>query len=291
MAHSRIIMTTLAVVAIWGATPALAESGTRWERNNIISRHKAFVVIKPDKGACYVKQSNAGDPNKMELTFDGTAPIIFSPSERGIAGNVRYWVDNGPKRTVPASKIRELNTVVLAADAVGRMKAGRTLYVHVTPAGKSPRTQKFSLMGFTAATRVLAGPKCHLDESAPFPPNLEVKLARISGGGVVVSGSTLLPDGMALRVSLQTDINGYYAQETVQVHSGSYESAAFTDRGRALPPGRYTVSISSPLMYLHPLHVQRELGASGSDIPKDIRQKSSYDDSYTVSYSVSRHLD
>lgn len=290
MAHSRIIMTTLAIVAILGTTTVLAESDTSWERNNIISQHKAFMVIKPDKGTCYVKQSNAGDPHKMELIFDGTVPIISSPFDYGIAGNVQYWVDNGPKRTVPTSKIRGRNTAMLAADAVGWMKAGRTLYIHVTPVGNPPRTQKLSLMGFTAAARALADPKCHTNESAPPPSNLEVKLTRTSGGGVVVSGSTRLPDGMALRVSLQTDINGYYAQDTVQVHSGSYESAAFTDRGNALPSGLYTVSISSPLMYLQPLHVQRELGASGNEIPKDIRQKSSYDDSYTVSYSVSRRL-
>lgn len=284
-------MATLAVVAVSGVTKALAESGTSRERNHVINQHKAFKVVKqPGKGLCYAK-SAGDDTGKLELSFDGTFPVIVALFDRGIEGDMQYWVDNGPKHTVPASKTKGANTFVLAADVVGPMKAGRALYVHITPVGSSPRTQKFSLMGFTAATRVLASSECRNNKGASSPPNLAVKLTRNSGGGVMVSGSTILPDGMNLLVSLQTDVNGYYSQDTVRVHSGLYESEAFTDRGRPLPPGRYTISISSPLMYLQPLRVQRELGMSGNEIPKAIRQRSPYGDGYTIGYSVSRSLD
>jgi hypothetical protein len=164
------------------------------------------------------------------------------------------------------------------------------LYVRVKPSGQSTRTQKFSLLGFTAATRVLAGRKCQDDGGAQASSNLEVKLTRNSDGGVVVSNNTSLPDGMSLMISLRAG-GGYYAQDKVQVRSGSYESAAFSDKGRALSSGNYRVSISSPLMDLQPARVKRKLSSSGSGIPEDIREKSSYGDSYTVKYSVSRTLE
>ncbi|MCO6439982.1 MAG: hypothetical protein J5I81_02610 [Nitrococcus mobilis] len=284
--------TTLAAAVASGMTEALAEkSGTSQAQNHILSQHQAFIVVKqPGKGICRIEQTHNNSPSNLALRFDGITPMIVAPHERGLEGAIRYWVDNAPKHLILNAKIRAGGTFALATDVIGLMKAGRTLYVQATPSGKPTRIQKFSLMGFTAATHALANPKCRNGRATAAPPNLEVKLTRNSNGAAVVSGRTVLPDGMTLRISLHTEINGYYAQDTVRVHSGFYESAAFTDRGRALPSGRYTVSISSPLMYLQPLRVQRALGASGNAIPDGIRQKSSYHDSYTVSHSVSRQL-
>ncbi|HET8700700.1 MAG TPA: hypothetical protein VFL97_03430, partial [Nitrococcus sp.] len=291
VAHSWIIITTFAIIAAAsGMTKALAESGTGGERDAVISQYKAFEVVKrPGQDSCYVK-SYGGNGSKMAISYDGTFPIIVSRFDRGIEGDLQYWVDNGAKHTIPASKTKGAKVFALPTEMVSRMKAGHILYVRVKPAGEASRTQKFSLMGFTAATRVLADSKCRNDKGIAPPPNLEVKLTRNSDGAAVVSGSTILPDGMNLLISLHTDINGYYAQDTARVHSGTYESDAFSDRGRPLPAGRYTVSISSPLMYLQPLSVQHTLGASGDGIPKSIRQPSPYGDSYVVDYSVSRNL-
>lgn len=292
MVHSRIIITTaLAAVVALGVTEAPAESGTSRAQNHFLSQHQAFVVVnQPGKGICHVEQAHNNSLSNLALRFDGTTPIIVAPYERGLEGSIRYWVDDTPKHLIPNVKIPAGDTFALATDMVDLMKAGRILYVQATPIGKPTRIQKFSLMGFTAATHALANPKCRNDRATPAPLNLEIKLTRNSSGAAVVSGHTVLPDGMTLRISLHTEINGYYAQDTVRVHSGFYESAAFTDRGRTLPSGRYTVSISSPLMYLQPLRVQRALGASGNAIPDGIRQRSSYHDSYTVSHSVSRRL-
>ncbi|EAR20992.1 invasion associated locus B family protein [Nitrococcus mobilis] len=283
--------TALAAVVALGVTDAPAENGTSQAQNRTLSQHQAFVVVKqPGKGICRIEQAHSNSPSNLALRFDGTTLIIVAPYERGLEGSIRYWIDNTPKHVIPKANIRAGNTFALASDVIDLMKTGRTLYVQTTPRGKPPRTEKFSLMGFTAATRALASSKCHDGKTTPAPTNLEVKLTRNSSGAAVVSGRTVLPDGMTLRISLHTEINGYYAQDTVRVHSGFYESAAFTDRGRTLPSGRYTVSISSPLMYLQPLRVQRALGGSGNAIPDGIRQRSSYDESYTVSHSVSRQL-
>lgn len=292
MPHVQKVIATLAVVSALSATGAMAQSWSSWERDHAVSQHKAFLVIKqPGEGFCYVKQSYDNDTSKMELSFQGASPTIVTPFYRGIDGDVQYWVDDGPKRTVPNSEISGANSFELAADAVGQMKAGRTLYVRVKPSGQPTRTQKFSLLGLTAATQALSGHKCQDGGGAQTSSHLEVKLTRDSGGGVVVSGTTSLPDGMSLMISLRAGSRGYYAQDKVQVRSGSYESAAFSDKGSALPSGSYRVSISSPLMDLQSARVKRKLGSSGSGIPEDIRDKSSYSDSYTVKYSVSRTVE
>lgn len=232
--HVRKVITTLAIVIALSGTEALAQSWSSWERDNAVSQHKAFMVIRqPGEGFCYVKQSYNNDTNKMELSFQGASPTIVTSFYRGLDGEVQYWVDDGPKRTVPNSEISGTNSFELAVDVVGQMKAGRTLYVRVKPSGRPTRTQKFSLLGFTAATRALSGPKCRDDGGTQASSSLEVKLKRDSGGGVVVSGSTTLPDGMSLMISLRAGSGGYYAQDKVEVRSGSYESAAFSDKGSA----------------------------------------------------------
>lgn len=287
MGSFRIITTTLTVVVAWSVPQALAEGGTN-QPNQIVSEHKAFRIVK-EAAACYIRQSD--DTGRMALRFDGTTPTLVSLHGPGLEGRIEYWIDTTRKRVLSRPKSPGASTVALPTDTVARMKAGRILYVRVKPVGEPARTQEFSLMGFTAATRALSDRKCRADKTASPPATLEVELTRNTRGAAVVSGRTTLPDGMNLRISLHTDINGYYAQDTAHVHSGYFESAAFSDRGRALPPGRYTVSISSPLMYLQPLEVQRALGPSGQKIPEAIRERSSYDDSYTVGYSVSRKLD
>lgn len=284
-------ITTLALVLAIGATNAIAQSWSRWERQHAVSQQKTFLVIKqPGEGFCYVKQSYDNDTSKMELIFSGSAPLIITPFYRGIDGDVKYWVDSDPKRTVSSSEINGTSSFKLATDVVNEMKAGQTLYVRVKPLGEPERTQEFSLLGFTAAVRALNGPECQEDGGAPVSPNLEVKLRRNLSGGVIVSGKTSLPNGMNLMISLRAKSGGFFAQDKAQVHSGSYESAGFTNKGSALLAGKYRVSISSPLMSFQPTSVKQKLGSSGSGIPKDIREKSSYSENYTVNYSVSRSV-
>ena len=291
-AQKNIATLTIAIVVALSSTGAMAQSWSNWERDHAVSQHKAFLVIKqPGEGFCYVKQSYDNDSNKMELSFKGASPTIVTPAYRGIDGDVRYWIDGGAKYTVPSSDISGANSFELPANVVDQMKAGRILHVRVKPSGQPIRTQNFSLLGFTAATRVLSGQECQDDGAGQASSNLEVKLTRNSDGGVVVSGNTSLPDGMKLMISLRADGGEYYAQDKVQVASGFYKSAAFSDEGRGLLSGDYRVSISSPLMDLQPASVKEKLGSSGSGISEDIRQRSSFGDSYTVKYSVSRTVE
>lgn len=289
MSNVQKIIAITAIVLAFIPTVAIAQSWSSWEQDNAVSQHKSFLVIKqPGEGFCYVKQSYDNDTSKMELSFQGTSPDIVTPFYRGIDEDVNYWVDDGPKYTVPNSKISGANSFELAAKIVDKMKAGRILYVRVKPSGKPTRTQKFTLLGFTAATQVLASRKCQDHGGAQTSSNLEVKLTHNSDDGAIISGNTSLPDEMSLMISLRASDGGYYAQDKVQVKSGAYESSAFNDKGKPIPLGNYKISISSPLMGLQSNSVKQKLGSSGSEIPEDIRDKSSFGNSYTVDYSVSR---
>jgi hypothetical protein len=128
---------------------------------NAISQNNAFVVIKqPGVNSCYIKQSYDDDISKMELYFSGEYPIIVAPFYEGIEGVVEYWIDDGPKHIVAQSSIGGGYFISLVGDFVGAMRSGRALYVHVKPIGRPARTQEFSLLGFTAATQVMASSEC-----------------------------------------------------------------------------------------------------------------------------------
>jgi len=134
---------------------------SKWELENALSQHNAFVVIKrPGAGACYIKQSYDDDLSKMELYFSGDYPIVLAPFYQGIEGAVEYWIDDGPKHTVAQSRIGGGNFISLVDGIVAAMKSGRALYVHVKPIGRPARTQEFSLLGFIAATQVMASSEC-----------------------------------------------------------------------------------------------------------------------------------
>ena len=161
MLSARRLVMDLMILCPLAATEALAQSWSQWERDNAVSQHKAFLVIKqPGEGFCYVKQSYDNDKNKMELAFRGRNPAILMPFLRGIDGDVQYWVDAIPPRIVADSEISEAGYFELAADVVGSMKAGLNLYVRVKPVGQPVIKQEFSLLGFTAAAKMLTSDEC-----------------------------------------------------------------------------------------------------------------------------------
>ena len=281
---------SLLLIALAGLSSltVAAQDWSSWERQHAVGRYGAFMVVKqPGEGLCYATQSYESDPSKMTLSFKGESPAVATPFFRGIEGEPLYWVDDGDKHRVPTSDVTAVGSFKLSSDIVQEMRAGQVLYIQVRPRGERDITQEFSLRGFTAASKVLSSSECADDGGGPVSKALEVTLTR-SSGGVIVSGNTVLPDGMSLMISLRASSGDYSAQDKVQVRSGSYRSATFSNRGSPLPAGIYRVSISSPLMSLQPESVRRALGSSGNGIPDEIREKSDFGESYMVRYSVSR---
>jgi len=260
-----------------------------WELNNAVCQHKDFLIIKqPLDSTCFIKQSYENNKSMMELSFIGKFPTITTPYINGIEKSVLYWVDSNPKRSVETSDINEVYSFNLNTDVVEEMKSGKVLYVQIKPLGLQERIQQFSLQGFTVAIHELNGHKCSFskNDKGIDSSNLKVNLKRISNGDVIVSGSTSLPDGMNLIISLRSSNGDFFAQDKVTVSGNFYESNGFSNKGKPLSTGKYKVTITSSLMMLQPKSVRRKLGSSGSDIPADIRKKSSFSDDYTVGYSV-----
>lgn len=272
------------------ATVGLAQGWTDWEQENAVARHRDFLVIKqPDRGFCYVKQSYANDAEKMELMYQGDAPHISTPFLSGIEGSVRYWVDNGTKRTVHSDDFSSTQSFHLSKSVVPEMKAGHALFIKVDPSKRPVRTQRLSLMGFTAASKEISTATCQ-DAGDRSTPHLQVQVSRTADGGVAVGGETVLPDETQLIVSLRAEGFDYFAQNKVEVEAGSYRTEPFFHGDERLPEGPYRVSVTSSLMSLQPEPVERTLGSSGEKIPKDIR-KASYGDAFVVDHSVSRNID
>ena len=169
---------------------------------------------------------------------------------------------------IPASQIEHANLIELPRDLVPALKAGRELTVRATPVGEQPRTQTFSLLGFTAASRWLEREVCQFQASQEATGEggttaLDVRLERTASGKVQVVGDTSLPDEMRLLIGLRNPYTSYFAQDKVTVSSGGFKSAAFSNRGAALPAGTYEVSVSSPFPSLQPASVRSAIGQNG----------------------------
>ena len=132
----------------------------KWERwdiaNSVAKKGDWLVVRQPDEGFCYIKQGYDGYEDKLEVIVkkDGI-PILISPFFRGIEGSVRYWVDDGEVRRIPASMVLKLPQTL-----VPELKRGSSLYVEFKPVGHRLRKQRLSLSGFTKAFSWLGGAEC-----------------------------------------------------------------------------------------------------------------------------------
>lgn len=260
-------------LALGMAAAAEAQTWSDWELENSVAREGAWLVIKqPGEGFCYLKQSHNRDASKMELMIDRSgAPALITPFFRGLRGNLTYQVDDRDPGLIDTSKLTSAASVELPRSLVPAMKVGSVLKVRAIPVGDSPRTQTFSLKGFTAASRWLTHQSCGFTSSkaatgAGGTTKLNVSLQRASGGKVQVVGEADVPDGMKLMIGLHNPQARYSAQDKVEVQRGRFESAAFSNRGAALPSGKYEVSISSPTPSLQPRSVRAVIGENGQNL-------------------------
>ncbi len=95
---------------------------------------------------------------------------------------------------------------------------------------------------------------------------IEVVLNRQLDGKGKVLGKTNLPDEMTLMVDLRNKASNFFAQNSVTVRNGIFETASFSDRGRALGKGLFEISISSPLSEFQPSSVKAIIGKQGENL-------------------------
>lgn len=255
------------------SSPVFAADWTQWELDNSVAREQDWLVIRqPGEGFCYLKQSYASDSTKMEMTTGRSGiPALVTPFYQGIRGNITYQVDDREPGLISAADIENASLIPLPRSLTAALKAGRELRVRVTPVGEAPQTQVFSLLGFTAASKWLERDICQFEGSqeatgADGGTALDVSLVKASDGKIQVVGETNLPDGMQLMISLRNPNTDYFAQDKVTVNDSRFQSAAFSNRGAALPSGAYEVSISSPLPRLQSSSVRAAIGEDGEGL-------------------------
>lgn len=103
---------------------------------------------------------------------------------------------------------------------------------------------------------------------------LDVKLE--GGDKPVVVGTTNLPDGMQLGVSLRRKESSYFGGTNVNVSGGTFKTEPFSQGDKSLNPGKYEVEISSPLADLQPAAVQAVIGDGGKNLEGPKAKKSQF---------------
>jgi hypothetical protein len=92
---------------------------------------------------------------------------------------------------------------------------------------------------------------------------LDANATMQSNGGVVIEGTTNLPDGTNLMISLRQVASKYFAQAKVTVVGGRFISQAFSNKSAALSKGPYELEVMMPILAVQPEAVQKVAGKNG----------------------------
>ena len=150
------------VLATLISLPLQAAEWSDWERAHAVARHRDFLVIRdPEDGGCYLKQSYHGQTNRMELLMAGDGvPVLTTPFYGGIDDDLIYAIDKGPEKRIRSGGVSIGKSLALPKAVLPELRAGWVLKVKVKPVGQPWLEQRFSLKGFTAASRRLHAKPC-----------------------------------------------------------------------------------------------------------------------------------
>lgn len=93
-------------------------------------------------------------------------------------------------------------------------------------------------------------------------------------GRPTVEGTTNLPDGAELTVTVSRKTSGYRAQDQFKVQGGKFKSAQFTAHGAPLLPGRYVLEVTGPISAVQ--SVARALGDNYSNFSGPLLKRGKY---------------
>ncbi len=91
----------------------------------------------------------------------------------------------------------------------------------------------------------------------------------VESGKVGIEGTTNLPDGTELLVSLSND-SDFRAQANTTVHNSSFKTEQFSNKGEALESGSYNVDVTMPIASVQSEDVQKIIGASSENLKGDL---------------------
>jgi hypothetical protein len=91
-----------------------------------------------------------------------------------------------------------------------------------------------------------------------------------------IHGSTNLPDDTVLMISIDRTANSYNAQGKVKVKNKKFISSEFSDRGKDLAPGIYSLDITMPISNVQDQSVRDIIGQDGENIKGKYVKKSMF---------------
>lgn len=103
----------------------------------------------------------------------------------------------------------------------------------------------------------------------PLVPSLELSVTITENQQAVISGTTNLPEGTLLKITLQKEGGNYNSENQATVTGGAFQSDMFGIDG-GLEFGPYSVKVRSAYPYEQPEEVQNRLGPNGVNLVGDL---------------------
>ena len=107
------------------------------------------------------------------------------------------------------------------------------------------------------------------------------------GDKPVVVGTTNLPDGIELMVTIRRKESSYMSQTKTRVKDGAFRAGPFLQRGYSLVPGIYSIEVSSSLAFLQPPPTWSTIGSDGSRLEGPLAKQSPFGGGKIVEYETS----
>lgn len=107
----------------------------------------------------------------------------------------------------------------------------------------------------------------------PFAVTLDVQVPDKDAGPHIITGTTNLPDGTSLMVSMNSkSAPGDSFQSKTTVQGGKFKAGPF-GKGGQLPLGHYEVDVTMPIPAVQAASVQAVIGKKGENLTGDLVQK------------------
>jgi hypothetical protein len=96
------------------------------------------------------------------------------------------------------------------------------------------------------------------------------------GDKPAIIGTTNLPDGIRLMVSLLRKESQYSAQDKATVRGGAFRAGPFSQKGVGLNPGTYTLTVSMPIANVQPPPTWSVIGKDGANLKGPLVKESQF---------------
>lgn len=101
--------------------------------------------------------------------------------------------------------------------------------------------------------------------------------AKAEGGDKpVIAGTTNLPSGTELMITLHRKESKYMAQDKAKVKDGSFQAGPFSQKGASLNPGTYILEVTTPLAGFQPPATWPIIGNEGAKLQGPLAKKSEF---------------